>query len=229
MRAAGVGPAPAPAPIGPKLPRAAAVATGDKRPRRVLIQREDVRKTRGKPPPPVKGFMSAVREKIAAVRRQGDVLLAIAVELAGYLRGISGDGSVQRSYKELAARIGHCRETIRKAILLVERAAIFDVLNVRERRLVKVAGVMVEKVVNARNLYIPRLPDELDEPEAPDPEAPPLDDATKLLLQGMRRFAATLQRQARRTGLFARTLGLNTTPLKSRRLYREPEGEPAPT
>jgi len=174
-------------------------------------------------PPPIGGYddaayMAAVREAVRQQRLMGDPL-APTLELIGaklvYLRR-KGGALVRASFVSLAALVGCCVETARKAVRWFERCGLLDTLNVLNR---------IENGVRRRpNLYI------IPETEQPPPP-PPADVASSQPAPDPVRvqrgtIGDRLQRCAALLGLQARPWGLNATPAAVG--YRKREGVPAP-
>jgi hypothetical protein len=223
--------APGPSSLASKLPPIARAAINDGpltidgvKIRRPLIQAADVPKLKG-PLPPRKIWYPGMRAH-AATRQPGDVQQITLEQIGEHLYELArAAGGVARiAFKGIAKRFGICPETARLAVnWWTEGSDFFDGKNVQGWHWIDVkdsaTGVVQKRLllINEENAYIPRLPDELD--KAPADEPP--------VLRKLRRFKAQIQRWAKRSGLFARPLGLNTSPVAARRLY--PEGVPAPT
>lgn len=214
-----------PGPVGPTLPPAARVALGTARVKRPLLQAADVGKFRKGDRPNAKVWLPAMR-KHAATRQPGDVMQPTLERVAEYVFGLCSNGIAQIPFDGIAAGVGVCRETARQAInWWTEGSDLLDCGNVMGWYEKVVQGARRVLQLRDANVYRPRLPDALDEAAAPAE----LEDAAAFALRQLRRFTRQLERWAKASGLFVRPQGLNTTPLASRRLYREAAGNPAPT
>lgn len=210
-------------PLAAALPAAAGAASEGLR--RVLnpkICDADVERFK-RPRFETKPWFGAVH-RAAAGREKGDVLRPTIERVASVLSWLcrDGKGKVQVSFAELAHQVGACVETVRKAVRWLEDGHLIDTFNVRTR--------VDRKWWNASNLYLLVMPDDVPvaEPAGPAPAEPPQGalDVSAFTLRQVARMTARLERWAPAFGMFARAIGLNTTPLAPRQ--KRPEADPAP-